>query len=341
MTGRNRRGSRRAGMTAQIGVAAAVLIGGGAVGLTVVAANNHGPASTVNDAGFIMSFRHHIGEEAALSSALNAWNTSSQASLSTLAQMVPMRTFTQVWGSHHRTMYAAQRGVVVAATSQFLVVKSANGQMHLWWLTTGTKFQNVTASPTGMTAMTGNNMAAAQAVVNQNTVTAQTVVAGSTNAVIQAAAPTKTVVITIVTGNETITITITPTTTTVTQPSATPTATATVTPTATATVTPTATATVTPTATATVTPTATATATTSANSVVAGDLVFVAGVRHHGKLTAELVLFSPPTTMTTTATASATATVRPTVTPTATATATAWPTARATAFPSALLPTGW
>jgi hypothetical protein len=325
MTGRNRRGSRRAGMKARIGVAAAVLIGGGAAGVVAVAANNHGPASTAaTDAGYIMSFKHNIGEEAALSSALNTWGRSHQASLTTLARMVPMRTFTQVWGGwHHRTEYAAQRGVVLAATSQFLVVKSANGQDHVWWLARGTAFQNVTTSPTGMTAMTGNNTAAVQAVVHQNTTTAQTTVAGSTAAVAQAAAPSKTVTITIATGTETITITITATTTVVTQPGATTTATATATPTMTATPTPTAT---------TTTP-----VTTSTNGIAAGDLVFVVGVRHHGLLTAQLVLFSAPATTTATASASATMTVKPTVTPTATITATptVTPTATMTATPTA------
>jgi hypothetical protein len=327
MTGRNRRGSRRAGMKARIGVAAAVLIGGGAAGVAAVAANNHGPSSTTaSDAGFIMGIHHNVSEQTALSSALSMWGHSHQSSMSMLAQMVPMRTFTQVWAGsrHHRTMYAAQRGVVELATKNFLLVKSSNGRTALWWLNGKTAFQNVSASPTGMTAMTGNNTAAVNAMVNQNTVTAQTVMAGSTTAVAQAAAPTKPTTITIVTGTETITITITPTTATVTQPGATPTTTTTATgmPTATATATPTTMATATATPTASPTVTATQPVTTATHGVAAGDLVMIAGVREHGRLIAQLVLFSAP--------AKVTPTASPSVSVTTKATSTAVPTAPAT-----------
>jgi hypothetical protein len=351
MTGRNGRGSR-ANMKARIGVATAVLVGGGAVGVAVVAAG-HSPASTTaSNAAFIDGFHHNISERTALSSALSTWGKSHQASVTTLARMAPMRNFTQVWGgSHHRTEFAAQRGVVVLATKHFIVVKSSNGQLHLWWLTGRTAFDNVTANATGMTAMTGNDTAAVNAVVNQNTVTAQNLMAGSTTAVAQAAAPTKPTTITIVSGNTTITITITTTTATTTTAttSASPTATAstvpTITPTGTtvsATGTPTATPTPTPTvsATATATPTASASATvsatptmtatqpvtTSTHGIAAGDLVFVTGVREHGKLVAKLVLFSAPTTTTTTPTATPSVSVSTSAKPTATATSTAVPT---------------
>ena len=54
-------------------------------------------------------------------------------------------------------------------------------------------------------------------------------------------------------------------------------------------------ATATPMATMTTMPT-----TTAAKTVARGDLVFVVGVRSHGKLTAELILFSVPKTAVTT-----------------------------------------
>lgn len=340
MTGRNRRGGRRANMKARIGVATAVLVGGGAAGVAVVAAN-HSPASTTaSDAGYINSIHQHIGQVEALSSALSTWGKSHQESMSTLAQMLPMRNFTQQWGGsrHHRTEFAAQRGVVVLATKNFLVIKSANGKDHLWWLTGGTAFKNVTANATGMTAMTGNNTAAVNALVNQNTVTAQNVMAGSTTAVAQAAAPTKPATITIVSGNTTITITIStttattttattsasPTTTTSTVPTVTPTGTtvsASGTPTATATPTMSATATATPTMSATPTMTATQPVTTSTHGIAAGDLVFVVGVNEHGKLIAKLVLFSASTTTTTTPTATPSVSVSTSAKPTATSTA--------------------
>jgi hypothetical protein len=334
MNSRNRRRNRQASMKARLGIAAAVLAGGGAAGVAVAA--SHSGSATVNadSAGYVLNFHHTVSEQQALTSALNMWNSNQSRSLNTLAQMAPMRTFSQfMW---HRTQFAAQRGVVVAATKQFIIVKSANGKLELWWLNHWTKQKNVTASPTGMVAMTGNNVAAHTAATTGNTAPMAATMAGSAGVVNQMAAPvTKPITITINTGTQTITITITqttasvaPTTTTTTTGMATPTttatgmATATATPTttatgiatgmATATATPTTTATGMATATATATPMATMTTmptTTAAKTVARGDLVFVVGVRSHGKLTAELILFSvPKTAVTTTPTNTATVT---------------------------------
>jgi hypothetical protein len=331
-------------MKARLGIAAAVLAGGGAAGVAV-AASHSGPATTtVDNAGYVLNFHHTVSEQQALTSALNMWNSNQSRSLTALAQMAPMRTFSQfMW---HRTQFAAQRGVVVAATKQFIIVKSANGKLELWWLNHWTKQKNVTANPTGMVAMTGNNVAAHTAATTGNTAPMAATMAGSAAVVNQMAAPvTKPITITVNTGTETITITITQTTATV-APTPTTTATgmaaptgmatttaaptttatgmgtATAAPTTTATGTGTATAAPTTTATgmatgmatgtATATPMATMTTmptTTAAKTVARGDLVFVVGVRSHGKLTAELILFSvPKTAVTTTPTNTATVT---------------------------------
>jgi hypothetical protein len=347
MNGRNRRGNRQGSMKARLGIATAVLVGGGAVGVAAIATHNHGPATstTAQEAGFILNFHHRISEQAALTSAISMFGTQQQRSMNTLAQMVPMRNFSQFM--HRRTMFAAQRGVVVLATHRFLLVKSANGGLHLWWLSRGTMFQNVAASPTGMTAMTGNNTAAVQAMVNQNMAPAAAVMAGGTAVVNQMAAPVaKPTTITITTGTEVITITITSTTATVTQPvttpatmpvavtpsgapstlpsavpSGTPSVRPSVLPSGAPTVAATPGVTVTPIVTTTpiVTPTVTATATqptfTAMQGVARGDLVFVTGVRMHGMLFARIVLFAAPAVVTPTATATV-----PVVTPTATVT---------------------
>jgi hypothetical protein len=271
----------------------------------------------------VLNFHHTVSEQQALTSALNMWNSNQSRSLNTLAQMAPMSTFSQfMW---HRTQFAAQRGVVVAATKQFIIVKSANGKLELWFLNHWTKQKNVTANPTGMVAMTGNNVAAHTAAVTGNTAPMAVAMAGSAAMVNQMAAPvTKPITITVNTGTQTITITITQTTATV-APTPTTTATgmattmatstATATPTTTATGMGTATATPTTTATgmgtATATPTATMTTmptTTVAKTVARGDLVFVVGVRSHGKLIAELILFSVPKTSTVTPASTATVT---------------------------------
>jgi hypothetical protein len=358
MIGRNNRGRRQAGLKVRLGVAAAVLAGGSAVGVAAVAASHHSPTTSATSAGFALSFHHTVSEQAALTAALTAWSNSPGATMNMLARMTPMRNFTQF--NHRHTMMAAQRGVVVLAAKKFIVVKSANGALHLWWINHATQFMNVTSSVTGMVAMTGNNMAAFNAMATNNMAPAATVMAGSTAVVNQMTAPVaKPVTLTIDTGTAVITITITQTTATVTQPvtvpapvvtatavgtttgtlapTATPTVSPTVKPTITATVTPTATPTITPTVTPTVTPTFTATpiptatttmpVTTVTQGIARGDLVFVAGVRVHGFLIAKLVLFAvPPTGMPTpTATPTITGTptmgVTPTVKPTPTGTA--------------------
>ena len=247
MIGRNKRGNRQANMKARLGIATAVLVGGSAVGVAAVAAASHGPsATTASSAGFTLNFRHTISEQTALASALNTWGSSQQKSFNTLAQMQPMRTFSQVM--RHRTEFAAQRGIVVLATKKFLLVKSANGALHLWWLNGGTKFANVSNTMTGMAAMTGSTTAAHAAMVTNNMTPAAVTMAGSTTTVNQMAAPVaRPTTITVSTGTVTITVTITSSTATVTQPVTTPTVIAT--PTATAT-----TPTVAPTATATPSP---------------------------------------------------------------------------------------
>lgn len=231
----------RTSMRARLGIATAVLVGGGAIGVAAVATGNHSTTTNAQSSafGYTLHFRHTMSEGAALSAALSQWGRSHQKAMTTLAQMQPMRTFAQTtW--HHHTTFAAQRGTVLFADSRLMLVQSANGAVHLWWLR-NTAFANVSSNATGMAAMTGSTAAA----------------------------------------------------------SATPTAT--------------------PTATKTTLPVF-----TRVNGVVKGDLVFVAGVRSHGSLTAKLVLFAAPAT-TVAPTPSATVSTTPTSTPTVTTTPTTAP----------------
>src|SRR5215469_2865680 len=190
MNSRNRRRSRQANMKARLGLAGAVLVGGGAVGVAAVAANGGGASTTTSAAAYIMGVQHHIPASQALSGALSTWgktNASHQRALGMLAQMNPMRNFNQVWGPRHtrfaHTQYAAQRGVVTAigtvGTRQFLVVRSANRQMHIWWLTGKTGFVNAAGNAAAMVAMTGNNNAALQAAANKNIMPATNTMAGN------------------------------------------------------------------------------------------------------------------------------------------------------------------
>jgi len=326
MIGRNSRGSRQGSMKARLGIATAILVGGGAIGVTAIAAASHAstPATTTaQSAAFTMNFHHRVSEQVALSSAISTWGTAQGRSLTTLAEMAPMRTFSQVW--HRHTLFAAQRGVVVLATRKFLLVKSANRALHLWWLTGGTVVKNVAASPMGMVAMTGSQPDARQ-LAEFNMAPAAITMAGSQAVVNQMATPvSKPTTITVDTGNEVITITITPTTATVTQPGTISTLTPTTTPTGTpTTMAPTGRPTTTPTITATPTVTPTVTATqptfTATMGIARGDLVFVAGVRSHGRLIAKLVLFAAPPNVTPAPVPTSTMTVRPTTAPTPTST---------------------
>jgi hypothetical protein len=278
MMGRNRRGNRQANMKARIGVAAAVLVGGSAVGVAAVAAASHSPATnTAQSAGFRLNFHHEISEQAALSSALSTWGRYNQRSLTTLTEMRPMHAFSQFW--YHHEQFAVQRGVVILATKKFLLVRSADGDLRLWWINGGTKFSNVSNSQTGWAAMTGSTTAATAAMVSNNMTPASNMVAGGTSVVNQLSTPAmRPTAYHVDTGNVTVTVMITKTTATVTQQTPT-------------------------TITTTTTTTKTTTTTTTkqwnwmaAQGVHRGDLVLITGFRTHGQLSAKLVLFAAPST---------------------------------------------
>jgi hypothetical protein len=292
MISRNRRG-RPANMKARFGIAAAVLAGGGAIAVAV-AASGHGTADSAATAGFSYHARHYDGDHGsgggrqqmmsegyALSSALSQWQWSQDTSLSTLSQMAPVTTFSQQW--HNGTQFAAQRGVVELATPKFLLVRSANGKLELWWLG-HTRTDNVSASLTGLTVLTGSRAEAIDLLVHDNVTPAATTMAGSTSTVsslIAPAAPATTVSVT--TGSATVTVTITSSSATVSAPRTTPATTAG------------ASLTSASAGTTASGPMVTATqpAFARAGGIQRGDLVFLAGVREHGFLVAKLALFAP------------------------------------------------
>ena len=297
MNGRNRRRNRQAGMKARLGIATAVLVGGGAVGVAALAAANQGPATTAADSA-AYSFSHTLSMQQALTSAFSTMSWSQQRTLTTLGHMAPLRTFSQfTW---HRTTLAAQRGVVLAVTKKFLVVKSAHGKPQVWWLR-GAKLINVTANATGSVAMMGNN-AAAKAAAMGNTAPAANAMAGGMAAMQQAAAPTKPITITISTGTQVITITIS---------AVNGAPMASVSPPASGSASPSVMGSVMPSQAMTVTPTPTATMTAN-TKIAAGDFVFVAGVKVHGSLIARLVLFSATNTVNPAPSASTSTSVAPT-----------------------------
>jgi hypothetical protein len=292
MINRNMRGIRSVGVKARLAVAAAVLVGGGAAGVVAVAANHGGStaAATAESAGYTSSLNSSVRETQVLDEALNSWNKSQQSTaIDQVAELTQFRSFVQVTLHHHATL-DAQRGIVVLATKKFLVVRSSNGSLHLWWLSKATGIKNVDASTTGWTAVTGSHSAATAAMTTGNMTPASTVVAGSTSVVSQLTTPVaKPTTITIDSGGQVITITVASSTATVTQPTTT---------------------------TATTTQTRQS-AWSATGGVQRGDLVIVAGTSKKGQLNAAFVLFAPVASV---PSAHMTAPVSPTPTPTASST---------------------
>jgi hypothetical protein len=272
MIDRNKRGIQSVGVKARLAVAAAVLVGGGAAGVVAFGANHGGgaAATTAASAGFTRSFHHTISEQTALTEALSVSGMSLSMSMATLADMTPMRTFSQM--QHRHTMLAVQRGIVLLATKRFLVVRSANGGIHLWWLSGATRVKDVGSSATGMAAMTGSYPATNAAMSTGDMVPSENVVAGSTSMVSQLTTPVAMpTTITINTGGQVITITVASSTATVTQP-------------------------VTMTNRTGQTTWTRQSAWWATRGVQRGDLVLVAGTRTHGQLKAALALFAAPLT---------------------------------------------
>jgi hypothetical protein len=258
-------------MRGRLAIAAAVLVGGGAAGVVAVATSHSSTvtAASAQTDGYSTKYHQTLSDPWALTQAFSNWGKSSywsNWSLNTLANMAPMRTFNQ-W-NYQRTTIAEQRGVVLLATKKFLIVKSADGDIRLWWLTGGTQFKDVGSSSTGMVAMTGSDLAAWDAMTNGNMAPAEDVMTGSTSTVTQLTSlVTMSNAMSINTGGQIVTVSVTKSLATVT----------------------TTTMTTTTTVTRSVQPTFQRTW-----GVERGDLVLIIGTRTNGQLKAKIVLFAAP-----------------------------------------------
>jgi hypothetical protein len=251
----------------RVGIATAVLVGGAVAAAAVVA--SHGAAPAATSAAYASRFGN---EGTMISSALNSWSWSRQSSYSQLAQVTQARQFSQT--THQGKMLAVQRGIVVLATKNFLLIRSANGSLHLWLLSARTKFQDVSASTSGTAALTASTSATQQAMTVGNMLPATTLLAGSPTTAAAMLTPTTapvTVSVQVAGTDLTVTVTVTRSMATVSQTATMP-------------------ATTMP---APAKVTFTQPAWLSANALARGDLVLVAGTRAHGTLHAQLVLFSP------------------------------------------------
>jgi hypothetical protein len=269
MTARNRlyRNSRQAKLRIRAGLAAVALVGGGAIAVTAVATGSHPAATAAAPAAYSARF---ASQGTMLSSALSTWSWSRQATYAELARLTAGYTQTP----HQGRTLDLQRGIVVLATKKFLLIRSANGSLHLWLLSAGTKFQNVSASTSGTAALTASTSATQQAMTVGNMLPATTLLAGSPTTAAAMLTPTAapvTVSVQVAGTDLTVTVTVTRSMATVSQTATMP-------------------ATTMP---APAKVTFTQPAWLAADSLARGDLVLVAGTRAHGTLHAQLVLFSP------------------------------------------------
>jgi hypothetical protein len=270
MMARDRRNGKSSVKT-RVGIATALLVGG-AVTAGAVIASNHGVAATATSAAYSTGFGN---EGTTLSSAMSNWNSSRQSSYAALAGLTQARQYSQT--SHQGKVLAVQRGIVVLATRNFLILQSANGSMHLWLLSGKTQFQNVSATQAGMNAMTASASAAQQAMASGNMEPATSLLAGSSTTAAAMLTPTpvaQTVTVQVANTNLTVTVTVTRSTATVSQTATTPLNSM-----------------------PTWSPiTFTQSAWMARNRVARGDLALVAGTRSHWTLKAQIVLFAPLTT---------------------------------------------
>ena len=270
MMARNRRyGTNRT--AARAGIAAAALLGSGAIAVAAVAASGHSGGIAAAPAAHSAQFDN---EGTMLATALADWSSSQQGSYSQLAQMTTMRGYSQA--SHRGRTLDVQRGIVVLATNQFIILQSATGapKLHLWLVSGATQFQNVSSTTAGTAALTANTSATQQAMVSGNMMPATTLLAGSptTAAALLTPSPAAQTVTVQVAGTDlTVTVTVTRTTAMVNQTATMP---------------------------ANTMPAPMASSYTmpawqAVNSLARGDLAVIVGTRSHGTLHAQLVLFSP------------------------------------------------
>jgi len=275
MMARNRRNGRNR-TVALAGLATAAVLGGGVIAGVALAAGSSAVIAAAPAAHSARYGNAWSGNEATmLSTALTDWGSYRQGTYSQLAQMTSMRGFSQA--SHHGRTLAVQRGIVVLATNQFIILQSANGGLHLWLTSAGTRFQNVSATTAGTAALTANTAATRQAMQSGNMIPATTLLAGSPTTAAAMLTPTpaaQTVTVQVANTDLTVTVTVTRSTATVNQTATTP-------------------ANAMP---APMANTFTMNAWQTTNSLARGDLAVIVGTRSHWTLHAQLVLFSPLST---------------------------------------------
>jgi hypothetical protein len=168
MMGRNQRrpaGRRGSKLKARLGIATAVVVGGGAIGAVAMATTNHPSATKVQSASYNSSYSNWSNQGNVLNVGLSDYSWSHSRAWTMFSHLTDSNHLTQMWHGH--SMLAFERGRVVLATKNFVVVRSASGKLNVWWLSHGTKVTNVASSMPGTMAMTGSQSAASAAMAGQ------------------------------------------------------------------------------------------------------------------------------------------------------------------------------
>ncbi len=278
MMARDRRSARGrpAVLKTRAGLVTAVLacgaIAAGAIAIAAATASGHPAAMAVSPAAFSA---RSSSEGTVLDSALGNWNSARQTTYSDLASLTQVHGYSQT--RHQGQMLDIQRGIVYLATSNYLILQSPSGSLHLWVLSGATQVQNVSGMTAGTMAMTASTSATQQAMTSGNVIPATELLAGSpltAAAMLTPMAVPQTEQVQVANTDLTVMVTVTRGTATVSQTATTP---------------------------ATGAPVSdqiqfTQSAWQATDSIARGDLATVVGVRSDGTLHAQLILFTPLST---------------------------------------------
>ena len=289
MMGRNRRylaGSPRSNLKTRLGIATAVVVGGGAIGAVALATTSHPSTTAAQSAGYSGHYSYYGNQANNLAAGLSDYSWSHARAFAYFSHLANTNRETEMWRGHSKLAF--ERGTVVLATKRFVLIRAANGSFNVWFLSGGTKVTNVAASMTGTTALTGSTWAAGAAMKGQ-TSPATAMLTGNTTAAQRVLAPTApTVTVNVVGTGITVSVTVTRNVATVAQNNTwwrQP-------------------------------------AMTTAVGLQRGDLVFIAGTRADWALHAKVILIEKTPKMTPTTVPTTAPTVTPSTTPTPTPTST-------------------
>ncbi len=210
MMGRNRRypaGSRRSNLKARLGIATAVVVGGGAIGAVALATTSHPGTTAAQSVGYHRNYSHNGNQSNDLAAGLSDYSWSRARAFSYFSHLANTNRETEMWRGHSKLAF--ERGTVVLGTKTFVLIRAANGSFNVWWLSGGTRVTNVATSMTGTTALTGSSRAAGAA-MNGQMAPATAMLTGNTTAAQRVLAPTATTVTVHVVGTGiTVSVTVT------------------------------------------------------------------------------------------------------------------------------------